>query len=268
MVAVVIINIVEIAMVKRYFVSLKDMVAVAIINIVEMSFMPGPTKVTSVHWRTSTVTGNQWDMMDTMDKIMQISDVHYCTVEKGGKNKEDELAADFWEMDISSDPVYLCSGYSGIHEIQSISHEICEYGQSMKWISALGSLDIFWNPTCIEHRLNAGKQLEIQWSSVTRTGKAGPRILLVEIAMVKRYFVSFKDMVAVSIINIVKIMMVKRYFVSFKDMVTVSIINIVEITMVKRYFVSFEDMVAVAIINIVEIAMPRHETNPNIQPEF
>jgi hypothetical protein len=38
-----------------------------------------------------------------------------------------------------------CSKYSG-------------YGQSIKWISALGSLDIFWNPTRLEHRLNAGKQ--------------------------------------------------------------------------------------------------------------
>ncbi|KAJ7246060.1 hypothetical protein C8J57DRAFT_1241844 [Mycena rebaudengoi] len=42
-----------------------------------LSFMPGPTKVTGVHWRTSTVTGNQWDMIDTMDKITRISDVHY-----------------------------------------------------------------------------------------------------------------------------------------------------------------------------------------------
>jgi hypothetical protein len=40
----------------------------------KMSFMPGPTKVTGVHRRTSTVTGNQCDMMDKMDKIMQIGD--------------------------------------------------------------------------------------------------------------------------------------------------------------------------------------------------
>ncbi|KAJ7292173.1 hypothetical protein C8J57DRAFT_1589367 [Mycena rebaudengoi] len=47
-------------------------------HLADSSFMPGPTKVTGVHWRTSTVTGNQWDMMDTMDKITRISDVH-CT---------------------------------------------------------------------------------------------------------------------------------------------------------------------------------------------
>ncbi|KAJ7292206.1 hypothetical protein C8J57DRAFT_1212611 [Mycena rebaudengoi] len=117
--------------------------------------MPGPTKVTGVHWRTSTVTGNQWDMMDMMDKITtatSIQWIYHCVQwialgsngahgefqwisrqiqyihtnyhsmvhflmgagGEGGQNKEDELAAEFWEMDMSSDPVYLCSGYSGI----------------------------------------------------------------------------------------------------------------------------------------------------------
>jgi hypothetical protein len=31
------------------------------------SYMPGPTKVTGVHWRTSTVTGDQCNMMDMME---------------------------------------------------------------------------------------------------------------------------------------------------------------------------------------------------------